>query len=232
MSKVEKAIEFAVNIANDNSHGYDQISRWSPDYDCSSLVISAFESAGIPVRTNGATYTGNMKSVFIKCGFKCLPYTGENALKRGDVLLNEKHHTALYLGSHRLVQASINEKGKIMGGKQGDQTGGEIAVRSFYEYKHGWQYVLRYEENNEEVIKVNIEMPRLTIGAKGAEVSLAQTLLKTLGYTGKTGRPLTVDGDFGSNTLYAVVLYQKSIDVTPDGIIGQLTWNALLHSHY
>ena len=31
---VEDAIKWALAIARDNSHGYDQGSRWWPDYDC------------------------------------------------------------------------------------------------------------------------------------------------------------------------------------------------------
>ena len=37
-SRVEKAVQIAVGIANDNSHGYSQTSRRGPDYDCASLV--------------------------------------------------------------------------------------------------------------------------------------------------------------------------------------------------
>ena len=65
--KINSAVEWAVGIANDDSHGYDQIGRWGPDYDCSSLMISAWQQAGVPVMANGATYTGNMKNVFV-CG--------------------------------------------------------------------------------------------------------------------------------------------------------------------
>ena len=39
---VEQAISWAISIANDNSHGYSMTSRWGPDYDCSSFVISAY----------------------------------------------------------------------------------------------------------------------------------------------------------------------------------------------
>ena len=70
MTKTEKAVTWAIEIANDPAHGYDQDNRWGPDYDCSSLVISAWQQAGVPVKTKGATYTGNMKSVFLSCGFK------------------------------------------------------------------------------------------------------------------------------------------------------------------
>ena len=68
-SLAAEAADKAVAIANDPSNGYDQINRWGPNYDCSSLVISVFESVGIPVRAKGATYTGNMKAAFKKCGF-------------------------------------------------------------------------------------------------------------------------------------------------------------------
>jgi hypothetical protein len=64
-----EAADKAVAIAENAAHGYDQLNRWGPNYDCSSLVITAFESVGIPVRASGATYTGNMKKAFKKCGF-------------------------------------------------------------------------------------------------------------------------------------------------------------------
>jgi LysM repeat protein len=60
----------AEEIAADPSHGYDQLKRWGPDFDCSSLVCYVVESVGIPVRSAGkSTYTGNMKAGFTKCGF-------------------------------------------------------------------------------------------------------------------------------------------------------------------
>ena len=71
MTKTEKAIKQMESWAADNSHGYDQIYRWGEkgDYDCSSAVISAWQAAGVPVKTKGATYTGNMKAAFLSCGF-------------------------------------------------------------------------------------------------------------------------------------------------------------------
>lgn len=229
----DNAINFAVTIANDNSHGYDQIKRWGKDYDCSSLVISAYENAGVPVKANGATYTGNMKSAFIKCGFKALLYYRGIDLIKGDVLLNEQHHTAMYIGSGQIVQASINEKGTATGGKTGDQTGREIAVSPFYEYSKGWQYVLRYDETPHEEIKtVNIEVRRLVYGDICAEVSVVQTLLNALGYKGVNGKSLSTDGNFGNNTVFAVKSFQKAHGFPVDGIVGQMTWTALLKENY
>lgn len=230
---IDNAINFAVTIANDNSHGYDQIKRWGKDYDCSSLVISAYENAGVPVKANGATYTGNMKSAFIKCGFKALLYYRGIDLIKGDVLLNEQHHTAMYIGSGQIVQASINEKGTATGGKTGDQTGREIAVSPFYEYSKGWQYVLRYDETPHEEIKtVNIEVRRLVYGDICAEVSVVQTLLNALGYKGANGKSLSTDGNFGNNTVFAVKSFQKAHGFPVDGIVGLMTWTALLKENY
>lgn len=143
---IEKAVTWAVGIANDNSHGYDQGSRWGPDYDCSSLLIQAWENAGIPVKTNGATYTGNMYNVFVDCGFVDVTANVNLAngagVERGDILLNIVNHVAMSTGNGTLVQASQNEFGGITGGQIGDQSGNEIYLRSYYNYP--WDVVLRY----------------------------------------------------------------------------------------
>ena len=137
-------------MAADNSHGYDQIYRWGQkgDYDCSAAVISAWQQAGVKVRDAGATYTGNMLNAFLKCGFidvtKSINLATGSGLKRGDVLLNTSHHTAMYCGNGREVEASINEKGTATGGTPGDQTGREFLVRSYRNYP--WNHVLRYNE--------------------------------------------------------------------------------------
>ena len=46
MGIIDNAVTRALEIAADDSHGYDQTSRWGPDYDCSSLVIDCFKRAG------------------------------------------------------------------------------------------------------------------------------------------------------------------------------------------
>ena len=232
MSKIDSACNWAVGIANDNSHGYDQLHRWgTPDYDCSSLVISAYEQAGFPIRENGGTYTGNMKNAFVKCGFEAIPYKKGMALKRGDVLLNEKHHTALYLGDGKIVQATSNEKGGIYNGAKGDQTGKEICTGNFYEFSKGWDYVLRYKES--EVNTVSIDMMVLSVGVKGNDVKTFQRIANSLGYVGSNGKKLTIDGDFGNNCKFACGKIQqdmvkKGIIKNVDYICGKNTWNYLL----
>ena len=148
MTKTELAIRAMEELAKDNSHGYDQIQRWGPDYDCSSAVITSWEIAGVPVHKNGATFTGNMLYSFLKSGFvnvtKSIDLKTGKGLVRGDVLLNIKHHTAMYAGNGKEVEASINELGTTTGGKTGDQTGKEILIRNYRNYP--WDCVLRYKE--------------------------------------------------------------------------------------
>lgn len=226
---IERAVSWAVSIAQDDSHGYSQNKRWGPDYDCSSLVISAYEQAGVPVKEAGATYTGNMRRAFEQCGFKAIKYGFGTVLRKGDVLLNEKHHAAMYIGDGQIVQASIAETGKIFG-KEGDQTTKEIEVRNVY--RHDWDYILRYEEKESENIIVNVELKQIQLGAKCVEVGTLQALLNALGFKGKNGRTLTTDHDFGQNVDHAVRLFQKSVNLTPDGIVGPKTWDRLLKSKY
>mgnify|MGYP002769497887 CR=1 FL=1 len=152
MTKTEKAIRQMETWAKDDSHGYDQDYRWGEkgDYDCSSAIISAWENAGVPVKSKGATYTGDMRTVFLSCGFKDITNkvnvaTGAGLI-RGDVLLNTVHHTAMYCGNGKEVEASINEKGTAHGGKPGDQTGKEFLIRNYRNYP--WDCILRYQESS------------------------------------------------------------------------------------
>ena len=158
MSKVENYTQEAINIANDNGHGYSQYNRWgNPDYDCSSLVITVIQNSGIPVKNNGSTYTGNMYSAFLKSGFKdvtsTVNLTTGQGLQRGDVLLNVVNHVEIYIGGGKNVGARGSETNTIHG-IGGDQTGQEIRVGNYYNYP--WNYVLRYENSNNTTVTQNV----------------------------------------------------------------------------
>lgn len=143
--KVKSAIDWALATASDDSHGYSQQSRWgSPSYDCSSFVISAFESAGISVKNAGAGYTGNMKSAFTKSGFVWIPGDPKiEDLQPGDILLNEGKHTEMYIGYGLMVGAHGNYDGT-----GSDPSGKEISVCTFRSFP--WNGILRYVGNNED----------------------------------------------------------------------------------
>ena len=193
MTKVEKAIRWMEDMANNNKHGYDQTYRWGEkgDYDCSSAVYMAWEHAGIPVKTYsfnkyGCAYTGVMKAVFTHFGFKDVTSkinlaTG-SGLKRGDILLNDSHHVAMYCGNGKEVEASINEKGKATGGKPGDQTCKEFLIRSYRNYP--WNRVLRYStvETSSDSKKSINEVAREVIAGKWGNGDDRKNRLTAAGY--------------------------------------------------
>lgn len=222
MSVIKKAVEWALGIANDPAHGYDQTGRWGPDYDCSSFVISAYKAAGLPLT---ATFTGNMKYDFLRNGFVQVM---DGSLRRGDVLLHEKNHTAMYIGNNQLVHASINEKGTIKGGQVGDQTGSEICIRGYYNYP--WDCVLRYvgdlDESEEAGSVSNLDTGLILRGQTGTRVEKVQALL--IYFHGISCGPDGVDGDFGPNTEAAVLEFQTRIGLPADGLVGPMTAAALL----
>jgi hypothetical protein len=59
-------------------------------------------------------------------------------------------------------------------------------------------------------------------GSTGENVSSIQYLINDHGGT------LTVDGDFGPKTTAAVRVFQRTHDLTVDGIVGDQTWTALI----
>ena len=216
--RINKAINWMEDTARDDSHGYCQDHRWGTDgdYDCSSAVITAWEQAGVPVKSKGATYTGNMLPVFKANGFVDVTAqvnrsTGAG-LVRGDVLLNTVHHTAMYCGDGKEVEASINEKGTAHGGKPGDQTGKEFLIRTYRNYP--WTNVLRYTGGNSASATAK---NYLEIGDSGAAVKTMQLMLIECGYScGSYG----ADGEFGSGTDAALRKFQKDNSLVVDGQYG------------
>lgn len=233
MSKAEGAVAWAVAIANNPAHGYDQTDRWGPNYDCSSLVISAWEAVGVSVREAGASYTGNMMGAFIACGFSNVTAqvnldTGIG-LQPGDVLLNHASHTAMVVRTGLIVAARLNEHGQTTGGQSGDQTGKEICQQNYYNYP--WNAVLRYRETPEAkpVSKKKQEpvtgLPTLSRGSKGWAAVSMQGMLIAHGYScGPDG----ADGDFGYNTWNALCRFQKDHGLGVDGVCGSNAWTTLL----
>lgn len=240
--RVERAIAYMVQIANDNRYGYSQDDRWGDreghwSFDCSALVITAFERAGFPVKQNGATTTANMGKAFIKTGFTNVRSlvtnirTGEG-LQRGDILLRPANtvkgitwgHTAVYLGNGQMVDAVSNYDGR-----QGDSSGREILVHN-YGYNGDWTYVLRWIDGSgggdDYTYKdcIVLKLPqKIKKGNKFAVIGRIQMILKGLGfYRGN------IDSDFGSQTESAVKEFQKKEKIASDGIIGAVTYAHLL----
>lgn len=159
MNKIEKAVAWAEQIAADQQHGYSQVHRNGPDYDCSSFVGTALSNAGFPVSIYSTTR--NLaeqleKAGFVKCG---------KPWKRGDIHLAAGHHVTMSVDANRIVHASQSENGGI-DGQTGDQTGKEICVRSYYDLPYEntvhYRYAGAVNENPHNVMEscVKIESAR------------------------------------------------------------------------
>lgn len=244
MTTIEKAVQWAIDTANDNSHGYSQANRWgNPDYDCSSFVISAWEQAGVPVKRAGASYTGNMRGAFLACGFVDVTYevglsSGYN-IQAGDVLLNYSAHTCLAIGNGKVANCRTDE-GHPQGG---DQSGNEIRIQSYWNFP--WNCVLRYKGG-----KTTNEQPKTTQDSGKSDIVEQKETSED-----HTWKPATLtmsnaykadcvvlqallnahhfpcgsaDGFFGAKTQAAVYKAQEYYGITKDGVCGNQTWSKLL----
>lgn len=154
MGKIDKMVDTALSIANDDSHGYSQYRRWpsqGTDFDCSSLMYYCAHTAGYNVPLSG--YTGTMVSDFKNAGFSALKFSsvGLAGLKKGDILLNVINHTEMCIGG-KFVGAHGSETGGI-DGLPGDQTGDEISICNMYVPSYGWDYVLRPPSEGAATVK-------------------------------------------------------------------------------
>ena len=223
---INKAVSWAINIANDNKHGYSQIDRWGPDYDCSSFVIQAYEQAGLTVREAGASYTGNMRNAFISCGFidvtQLCNLSNGAGIQAGDVLLNYSAHTCIAIGSGKVVNCRTDEGQP----QSGDQSGNEIRIQSYWNYP--WNCVLRLNPNaqssSSSIQNHELKLATLSYSNKFSyDVVLLQVLLNMRNFP--CGEE---DGYFGNKTKSAVLEAQSFFKIIKDGIVGKQTWGKLL----
>ena len=241
MTTAASAYDWAVRIANDSRHGYSQESRWGTpgtvsDFDCSSLVISAYEQAGVPLKSKGATYTGNLREVALSCGFedvtKKVNLSTGAGLQKGDILMYHKSgpigHTALASGDGRIVHA----RGQSYGSPSPGDQGSEIAVGAYY--RGSWTTVLRYTGTAASVktgqsgqtptslakrYTVITTMPMIQSGDMGKVVEVWQKIVGT-----------TEDGEFGPKTKAATITFQQRYRLEVDGIAGPESWGAGLRT--
>ena len=71
----------------------------------------------------------------------------------------------------------------------------------------------------------------LSLGSSGDEVSKLQELLNYVGRTYMQIPALNVDGAFGTATQSAVIEFQRLFSIAADGVVGPITWNALLKQY-
>lgn len=255
---INDAVEFAVNIANDNNHGYSQRIRSlyeiddPKSFDCSSLACTAYYYAFLK---NGLTtqarylkehcsYTGNMLNM-CNCGFEIIArnQTAHSQMQKGDLELNVTHHVAMAIDRDNIVHARSSEGTT----DTKDNSGNEIRTQPWYLYSHGWTHRLRFTGNgidftalttdtNKPAVKPTtptggkymFEPKTVKAGDKNTSVLLLQEILKSRGFKGKNKKDLDLDWEAGDNTIYALKQYQKSRGLDVDGVCGSATWKDLI----
>ena len=136
-STIEAALSWALDIANDDRHGYVLGASHGSEgmnYDCSSFVSWALIHAGIDVPVSTTFY---MKENFEPYGFEWIDWSnigGTNNLQRGDILLDIDTHVEFYYGNNQIIGAHRPATG--------------ISVSSYYNNVNGvsWDGVLRYKD--------------------------------------------------------------------------------------
>jgi len=80
-------------------------------------------------------------------------------------------------------------------------------------------------------MSVSLQYPGtpLEVGSTGSDVSLMQGFLSELRVPYPSLPPVTVDGVFSTQTEAAVTVFQRLLNLTPNGIIGPATWYAIIN---
>lgn len=115
-----------------------------------------------------------------------------------------RHHIGYYVGNDTVIEAKGTRDGVVTS-----------PLSRWHETAH-W---LNIEYGN-GVVYMN--HPTLRRGSSGDAVRELQELLN------QNGAALTVDGKFGAATYEALVGYQASHGLVPDGVCGAATWDSLL----
>ena len=68
----------------------------------------------------------------------------------------------------------------------------------------------------------------LRLGSRGAAVVTLQQNLNRIAARNSAIPRIVADGGFGPMTQAAVIAFQRYYGLTPDGIVGPLTWNRLM----
>ena len=80
-------------------------------------------------------------------------------------------------------------------------------------------------------------MKTVILNSKGTDVVALQAILRSQGFVGQDGKPLSIDGHAGNNTIFAINTYQKlsrAYDIEcgtnghNDSSCGSKMWECLL----
>ncbi len=119
----------------------------------------------------------------------------------------------------------------------------ERTVRGFQQYyglpvtgnidEATWNAIVKYYYDYENSFASDRRYPGYLLrnGSRGRNVIFIQNALNALGGTIPGATTIRVDGFFGNGTESAVRLFQTYYGLTPDGIVGEQTWNKLVQEY-
>jgi len=142
--KVRAMIAWALEIAEDDSHGYSQSHRFGPNYDCSSFVSTALMEGGFGLKDY--VFPSDMVEILPDYGFVVYK-RGETEPRRGDILVRPHVHVEICMGNGECVSAHQDSDWR-----SGDGNGHEIEYRRAdsdyvcpFCQNEEYTYILRYE---------------------------------------------------------------------------------------
>ena len=108
---------------------------------------------------------------------------------------------------------------------------GIVGPATWYRITYLFNAVKRLSELDSEGIRID-ELPRafeelLSLGDVGDDVRVMQYYLAVIAAYYDTIPPVAVNGVFDENTEAAVRAFQQQFGLTPDGIVGRQTWQAM-----
>lgn len=210
---------FAAGYYNGNKNGYewcDVFVDW-----CFYKAFGAAEGQRIQCQTGplGAGTLYSMNYYKAKNRFDGTPKVGDQVFFR---------YSGNSGADHTGIVTEVSGSGIVtVEGNSDNSVRKKSYDRSYYAIL-GYGHPLYNEEAPKTVTLSPIDMPTLRNGSTGSEVKTLQRLLKQLGYKDANGAVLSIDGEFGPATEYAVRRYQTAKLNGVDGIVGVKTWTKLL----
>ncbi|MCQ2418332.1 MAG: peptidoglycan-binding protein [Clostridia bacterium] len=84
------------------------------------------------------------------------------------------------------------------------------------------------DSEGQRFYSINWNFPRtLSLGARGTDVRNLQYLLSVAAEFINSVNPVSIDGVFGEQTRQAVIGFQRYAGLSPDGVVGNQTWDRL-----
>ena len=193
-----------------NSNGNCPGCRWYPDdrtrfFDCRGFTRWILQQVGITLQGGGATSQWNDDSNWITKGqLADMPMDAVCCVfQRGKS--GKMEHTGMHIGGGVIIHCS----GEVKYGKTTDR---------------GWTHFAIPNGMDGDVPVPTPTKPTIRKGSTGTYVVECQNDLIQLGYDLS---PYGADGKFGGKTETAVKNFQKDHELTSDGIVGPMTWDAL-----